>query len=113
MRAHWIKDLIIQENYQVRDDAHHHLVHVVRIEVGDELLLLNGAGLFIETLVEKITKKELSLKLTSHNMKDRSFLYDLALAMPKREALELYKLSLSLGKSEAQSKIDELQKELS
>ncbi|MBA4054548.1 MAG: hypothetical protein C0490_07545 [Marivirga sp.] len=31
----------------------------------------------------------------------------------QREALELYKLSLSLGKSEAQSKIDELQKELS
>ena len=31
----------------------------------------------------------------------------------QREALELYKLSLSLGKSEAQSKIDELQKDLS
>ena len=31
----------------------------------------------------------------------------------QREALELYKLSLSLGKSEAQTKIDELQKELS
>ncbi|HTF17054.1 MAG TPA: hypothetical protein VK658_03215 [Chryseolinea sp.] len=31
----------------------------------------------------------------------------------QREALELYKLSLSLGKSEAQAKIDELTKELS
>jgi chromosome segregation ATPase len=31
----------------------------------------------------------------------------------QREALELYKLSLSLGKSEAQTKIDELQKVLS
>lgn len=31
----------------------------------------------------------------------------------RREALELYKLSLSLGKMEAQSKIDELEKELS
>lgn len=31
----------------------------------------------------------------------------------QREALELYKLSLSLGKAEAQSRIDELQKELS
>jgi chromosome segregation ATPase len=31
----------------------------------------------------------------------------------QREALELYKLSLSLGKQEAQAKIDELQKELS
>lgn len=31
----------------------------------------------------------------------------------QREALELYKLSLSLGKTEAQSRIDELQKELS
>jgi chromosome segregation ATPase len=31
----------------------------------------------------------------------------------KREALELYKLSLSLGKAEAQAKIDELEKEIS
>ena len=31
----------------------------------------------------------------------------------QREALELYKLSLSLGKTEAQTRIDELQKELS
>lgn len=31
----------------------------------------------------------------------------------RREALELYKLSLSLGKQEAQQKIDELEKELS
>ena len=31
----------------------------------------------------------------------------------KREALELYKLSLSLGKTEAQSKIDELEKDIS
>jgi chromosome segregation ATPase len=31
----------------------------------------------------------------------------------RREALELYKLSLSLGKSEAQARIDELEKELS
>lgn len=31
----------------------------------------------------------------------------------RREALELYRLSLSLGKMEAQSKIDELEKELS
>ena len=31
----------------------------------------------------------------------------------QREALELYKLSLSLGKTEAQTRIDELQKDLS
>jgi hypothetical protein len=31
----------------------------------------------------------------------------------KREALELYKLSLSLGKTDAQAKIDELEKDLS
>ena len=30
----------------------------------------------------------------------------------QREALELYKMALSLGKSEAQSKIDELQKRI-
>lgn len=89
MRAHWIKDLIVQENYSVRDDALHHLVRVVRLEIGNELLLLNGSGLYVETKVEKISKKELNLKLIRHFTKDRSFLFDLALAMPKREALEL------------------------
>lgn len=89
MRAHCQNNLSVQDNYILKDEALHHLVNVVRIETQDELLLLNGAGLFVETVVEKISKKELHLKMTRTYQKERSFLFDLALAMPKREALEL------------------------
>lgn len=89
MRAHYISRLTVEKNYILRDDVVHHLIHVVRIEAGEELLLLNGAGVFIETRVEKISKKELHLVTLKHYEKSRHFHFDLALAMPKREALEL------------------------
>ncbi len=89
MRAHWLSELSVQVSYLLKDEALHHLVNVVRIATDDELLLLNGAGLFVETKVEKISKKELHLKMIKSYQQERSFTFDLALAMPKREALEL------------------------
>lgn len=89
MRAHWIDSLQIDESYTLRGDALHHLVNVIRIEANEELLLLNGKGLFVETLVQSISKKELQLKTIKHYTKERSYTLDLALGMPKREALEL------------------------
>lgn len=89
MRAHWLKDLSLQESYVLKDEALHHLVNVIRIEAGEELLLLNGMGLEVRTFVESISKRELRLKFVSSSEKQRAFHFDLALAMPKREALEL------------------------
>lgn len=89
MRAHWISPLEVQDMYVLTGDALHHLVNVIRIEKGEELLLLNGEGLFVETSVEHISKRELHLKKMNHYEKALPFHYDLALGMPKREALEL------------------------
>ncbi len=89
MRAHWLKDLSVQDSYVLKDDSLHHLVNVIRIETGEELLLLNGSGLEVKTIVEAISKRELRLKFVSSSEKSRAFHFDLALAMPKREALEL------------------------
>lgn len=89
MRAHWLKDLAVQDSYVLKDDSLHHLVNVIRIETGEELLLLNGAGLEVQTIVDAISKRELRLKFVSSSEKPRAFHFDLALAMPKREALEL------------------------
>lgn len=89
MRAHWISDLDIRDDYVLKDDSLHHLVNVTRIEKGEPLLLLNGKGLFIETIVDQISKKELRLKKLSDSEKSLSYHFDLALAMPKREAMEL------------------------
>lgn len=89
MRAHWIKELALQESYVLKDDSLHHLVNVIRIENGEELLLLSGTGLEVLTEVESISKRELRLKLKSSRERQRDFHFDLALAMPKREAFEL------------------------
>lgn len=89
MRSHWLEHLSIQDSYTLKDEALHHLVNVIRIEVGEDLLLQNGAGLFVSTKVEAISKRELKLKFISSRTIDRAYEFDLALAMPKREALEL------------------------
>lgn len=89
MRAHWVRDLEILEEYILREEDLHHLVNVVRIEKNEPLLLINGKGLTIETEVFAISKRELILKRKSHELKSRAYSFDLALGMPKREALEL------------------------
>lgn len=98
MRAHWLPDLTIQDDYSLTGDSLHHLVNVIRIDKGESLLLLNGKGLFVETLVEQISKKELRLKKNSDYTKELPFHFDLALGMPKRDALELsLKQAVELG----------------
>jgi 16S rRNA (uracil1498-N3)-methyltransferase len=89
MRAHWTSPLEIRDQYVLTGDALHHLVNVIRIEKDEKLLLLNGEGLFVETTVEHISKKELHLKKTNHYERSLPFHFDLALGMPKRDALEL------------------------
>lgn len=98
MRSHWLSDLTIQDEYRLAGDSLHHLVHVVRIELDETLLLQNGHGLFVETKVNGINKKELSLSYLKHYEKERSFEYDLILAMPKKDALDLcFKEATELG----------------
>lgn len=89
MRAHYVSPLAIQDEYILSGDSLHHLVNVIRIEEGEELLLIDGSGLFVETTIERISKRELRLKRTSHYEKGLPYHFDLALGMPKREALEL------------------------
>jgi 16S rRNA (uracil1498-N3)-methyltransferase len=84
-----LNPLQVEDQYILKGDSLHHLVNVVRVEVGEKLLLLNGEGLFVETVIESLNKKELILKKLADYRKERAFNLDLALGMPKREALEL------------------------
>jgi 16S rRNA (uracil1498-N3)-methyltransferase len=79
----------MEDQYTLKGDELHHLVNVIRIEKEEPLLLLNGQGLIIETRVEMISKKEMILKKIDQRHRIRQFEFDLALGMPKREALEL------------------------
>ena len=89
MRAHYIRDLLVLDEYELSGDSLHHLMNVVRLEVDEELLLLNGKGLLVETKVTKISKRELRLKKTRHQFRELNYHFELALGMPKRDALEL------------------------
>lgn len=64
-------------------------MNVVRIDKGEKVLLLNGEGLIVETVVDSITKKEIKLSRKMNFLKERTYFFDLVLGMPKREALEL------------------------
>lgn len=98
MRASFQKDLIPQESYKLTGDSAHHLINVIRLELNDEVLLLNGAGLQVKTKVSQILKREILLTQLDHQNVSRSFKMDLALGIPKKEALELsLKQAVELG----------------
>jgi len=98
MRASYQKDLIAQESYMLKGESAHHLLNVVRIELNEELLLLNGLGLVVKAKVSSISKREIALTMIQQNQVDRPFLMDLALGIPKKEALELsLKQAVELG----------------
>ena len=98
MRASFQRDLILQESYLLKGDAAHHLVNVVRVEMNEEILLLNGAGLTIKTKVSSLSKRELILTNIGAAQVSRNYSMDLALGIPKKEALELsLKQAVELG----------------
>jgi 16S rRNA (uracil1498-N3)-methyltransferase len=98
MRASFQKDLIPQESYKLTGDTAHHLINVIRLELNEEVLLLNGAGLRVKTKVSQISKREILLTQMDHQNVSRNFKLDLALGIPKKEALELsLKQAVELG----------------
>lgn len=89
MRASYYPDLKVQDNYLITGDALHHLVNVVRVEAGEELLLLNGSGLGVKALIDSVSKREMHLTMLSSETFPQRYCFDIVLGIPKREALEL------------------------
>lgn len=98
MRAAYLEDLSSQNQYTLSGDILHHLVNVIRIEKNEELLLLNGKGLSVITVVTDVSKKILTLKKLSEKNSETKFHLDLVLGIPKKDALELsLKEAVELG----------------
>lgn len=98
MRALYQHTLVDQEIYQLKGEEAHHLINVVRIELQEEVLLLNGAGLRIKTLVSSVSKREVLLSKIEAQIVQPTSCFDLALGIPKKEALELcLKEAVELG----------------
>ena len=98
MRATYLNPLKIQASYQLKGEQAHHLLNVVRVAINEEILLLDGAGLMVKTQVSEISKRELTLQTLEHDEVSRKYNLDLALGIPKKEALELsLKQAVELG----------------
>jgi 16S rRNA (uracil1498-N3)-methyltransferase len=89
VRAQFQENLEIQESYNLRGEEAHHLISVARVELGEEILLLNGKGLWIKTKVSSVSKRELTLMKLESELVSSKIMMDLALGIPKKEALEL------------------------
>ena len=89
LRAVYLKDLTISDQYVLKDETHHHLVHVVRIENGEEILLLDGKGQTVVAEVTSFNKKEVLLKKISEKFIEPAYQIDVALGVPKKDAFDL------------------------
>ena len=89
----------VGETFTYNGDSLHHLKNVIRINVGEDLLVLNGKGLSILTKVESILKKEIVLsiaKLVERDCLGRKCI----VSKLKRDSLELsLKSAIEMGVS--------------
>jgi len=100
MRAVFVADFVA-ENLPVQislpKEEVHHLVSVVRTKIGDEVMLLNGHGSIYRGKISAISKRDADLYLETREDREPGRV-DLALAYPKREALELVlKMAAEMG----------------
>lgn len=58
-------DAELQGNLSLEGVEHHHLAHVMRVRVGDEIELVNGRGALAKAQVLEISKREAKLEILS------------------------------------------------
>ena len=63
----------------------HHLIHVMRLSVGEEILLFDGSGVECRARIERLGRSDVELALLSREIVDRElpFSLTLAVALPK------------------------------
>jgi 16S rRNA (uracil1498-N3)-methyltransferase len=70
-------------------ESFHHLANVVRLKIDESVLLLNGLGLKAFGKIISITKKQIQIEVANVERFSRKFNFDLAIGVPKKDALEL------------------------
>lgn len=88
MRAIYLEN-INEEEFELKDDKCHHLLNVIRLKEGEELLLLDGKGRSKKVVAKKIEKKKIILSASSAAFYKTPSNLKIALGIPKKEALEL------------------------
>jgi len=78
-------DSLDQPQVRLREHEAHHLIHVMRLSAGDEVLLFDGSGAESRAKIERLGRSEVVLAVISRQTVDRelSFSLTLGVALPK------------------------------
>jgi 16S rRNA (uracil1498-N3)-methyltransferase len=89
---------ILAEQILLSGDEAHHFIKVLRLEVGENVLLLDGKGTIATAEVTSVTKKEMNLTVHSKKFIPSDNKIHLAIGIVKKEALEeILKASVEMG----------------
>lgn len=84
------KGPLLEGQLTIEEDEAHHLIHVMRMEPGDALELVNGQGALAKATVEKCGKKTALVKVQSVAQSDPpSFSTIIAQAIPRFSRLDI------------------------
>jgi 16S rRNA (uracil1498-N3)-methyltransferase len=86
MRAIFLED--INKSHAIEDDEAHHLINVVRIQIGEEILLLNGMGAKILAKVVGLEKNRVNFEVIESLQLEKTDKFHLAIGLPKKDAFE-------------------------
>lgn len=91
MRAIYYKDLeSLEKSCELVDEKFHHLAKVLRVQVNDEVLFLDGLGRRRKSVIKEIQKKKIICDFIEEiKFEPKLDLYKVAIGKTKREALEL------------------------
>lgn len=82
----------------ITDDNAHHLINVVRIKVGEDLVLLNGQGAIFSAVATQVRKREVEVTINECTSVSREHNVELAIGITKRDAFDsILKMSVELG----------------
>jgi 16S rRNA (uracil1498-N3)-methyltransferase len=91
MRALYLKNLLNLETCcSIEGESFHHLKNVLRIKMGEEILLIDGKGNFRLAKIDEISKKSINLAFIKEaKFQQKKYDFYAALAQTKKESLEL------------------------
>lgn len=73
--------LLSGEQIELEESASHHLNKVLRMQVGRELILFNGAGGEFAATIHELSKKHVTISIAEHNIANRESPLELELAI--------------------------------
>lgn len=100
MRAVYDEELFVQKkDYVLTKEKSHHLINVVRVKAGEQIIALNGKGQISTLVVKEIQKKEVIVKCENIQIIGQTGLeIDVMVCKVKKDAMDLvFKSAVELG----------------